>query len=656
MADEPPYIDAIRRITGKRSLPEINCERVILQQWKAGWSKDPDSLPRHLRFEETLNFAPELEPLKVHGWTAHFYRYLRLLIPAAVPTPELLRMIWAIEQTRLIESRKVVNFIGSKNSGKTQFFALAAIGLTTIDPEYSRCYVSGPYKGSADAIVWGRIGTRWGQMKAAGRGVDFLALCKEENGGDKKVVWPGSDEAGFIELITLDKVGKLQGAKSLDPERGWIVIICDEVAQFPTRALIDAIENAKGNENLLVITGCNFKHIEGLDGDLCRPEGREFAELDTERDQDWLSAYTSHTWRFDGHRASNIIAQRVIYPFLLRESTRAESESDHGLTGPKYLEQIRSFPNSSMSDFFILTRERVRAGGGFDEVEWKGETPKRVAFCDPGFGGDPCKIGAFQYGRTFVPTTDGGEIVQTIFMPIAPFQTIKLSVGLLADEVWIRRLTRVLNGTMIMRPGELVTFENQIAVQAAEFCFDHSVPYDCFGFDGSMRSAIVQEFIAVMGGKVSPVDPVGSATNRPLPFQQITSDKDVKLANDEFFNFVSEEYFNLASLVQARQMRGADMIPAAIAQICRRPWKWTGQRKQIQPKAEYKTDNQGRSPDDADVLVGGFEMALRKGFITVHSRRPAAAEQALDPLQILRDLQKGGKIKTFGIKRLHANA
>jgi hypothetical protein len=648
MAHDPPYLESIRALTKKPRLSEIDCERVILSSWKAEYSQDPSTVPPGIQWSETIEFDPALEPFHASGWTLHFHRYLRLLIPNVVSTPELLRMIHAIEQTRIVEGRKIINFIGHKNSGKTNLLAAISIALTSITPEFSRCYISGPYKGSADAIVWGRLGTRWNQMLSANRHAPWLLECLTMKSEDRYTIYPGSTEAGYIELITLDKIGKLQGVKSLDADKGWLIIICDEVNQFPTRAFLDVLENAKGNRNLLVITACNFRNIEGMEGDLCRPEGREYSDLKIDSDFDWLSAFSSHTWRFDGHRCSNILAGRTIYSFLLDEPTRAESERDNGKDGPKYLEQIRSHPNSSMSDFFVLTRERVRAGGGYDDVTWEGVQPRRVVFLDPGFGGDPCRIGLFRFGQARVPSTDGTFITSNIFEPEVPFETVILSTTQKCDEDWMRRLVHVARGQMLMRTGSDVTMENQIAVQAAEFCLKHDVPYGDFGFDGSMRAAIVQEICAVMGTVVHAIDPVGSATDRPLPFQQD------RVANAEFFNFVSEEYFNFAALVQARQFRGGDRVPAAISQICRRPWKWTGDRKQIQPKDQYKKENQGRSPDDADVLVGGFEMALRKGFITTHSRRPEAAAWALDTTTLMRELGKSERFRPFGTKKLGA--
>jgi hypothetical protein len=646
----PAYLEAIRASTGK-NYSWLEIERLILRQWKAEFSRKPETIPAHLQAGELVTFPAPLAPVYLKGWSLHLYHYIRQLFPRNIITPELLRMIQAIEQTRFVEGRKIVNFIGHKNGGKTFCLACIPLALVTIEPEFSRAYISGPYKGSADAIIWGRMGTLWNQMRANSKGIDWLSHCRNEQSKDRYTVWPGSDESGFLELITLDKVGKLQGAKSANPDEGWLIVVCDEINQFPTRAFLDLLENIKGNRNLLVLTGCNFKNIEGMEGDLCRPEGREFSELNIEQDFDWLSAYSSHTWRFDGHRCSNIIAQRIIYSFLLDEAIRKESENDHGLNGPKYYEQIRSFPSSGMSDFFVLTRERVRAGGGYDDTEgyWEGQRPTRVVFCDPGFGGDPCKIGLFHFGNARVPTIDGAFVPGSIFEAILQFQTITLNVKLTATNEWISRLETVMQGRkLLIQPGQIVTLEQQIAVQAAEFCLAHQVPYSNFGFDGSMRAEIVREFMVIMGNECVPVEPGGGPSDRELPFQA------GKTAKDEYFNFVTEGYFNFASLVQARQFRGGDLIPAAIAQICRRPWRWKGTRKQIQPKDEYKEDNQGRSPDDADVLVGGFEMALRRGFINVVTRQPDHATYAIDQATLLRRLMESPRFKKFGSAKLSA--
>jgi hypothetical protein len=637
---DPPYLLAI---LAKGGATPFAIERGILRQWKPEWSRARGGPFWHE--EEIIHMRP-VPPQKVSGWTQHFIRYLRLLLPKMQVNPWLVEMIQAVEQTYFVEGRKIANFIGSKNSGKTTFFSIMAHVIVSIWPEYSRCYISGPYKSAADATIWGRVSTHFSQIQSSEH--HTMVGLKGVPSKGRYVYDDTSEESGYVELVTLDKVGKLQGAKSMDTERGMLLLICDEISTFPSRALLDALGNLTGNANFLCMTGCNFRDTEGLEGDLCRPEGREFSELSPEMDFSWKSAHKSMTYRFDGHRCPNVVHNKVIYPYLLREDVRKDMEDIHGLTGPKYLEQIRSAPISTMSDFYVTNRERIKASGAHEPVVWEGED-RRVAFCDPGFGGDPCKIGVFRFGPARIEKTDGTFSTMNAFAPVEPIQTIKLAKDLVADEPWLARLRNVTQGQMFLRPGSPVTLENQIVVQAAEYCRKHHVPFSMLGFDGSMRAAIVHEFVAVMGPQVVSMDFGGMPTERS---NYLVAGK---RACDEYANFVTELWFNAGGVLQSGQFRNADMVPAAIAQLCRRSWKHMGAKKQIQPKGDFKESNQGRSPDDADVLAGALEMALRSGFATVTRRRPEAAEFASFASGGLQKLFSGGRIvTTYGSKQLRS--
>lgn len=603
MTADPPYFEKIRKLTGIKMSP-ADIERSILRSWKMEWSKNPSSCPYN--FQETIHFHRELPDYPVEGWTQHMLRLRRLSFPTLGLDPWVVQKYAVIEKARFTDRRKIINMIGSKNSGKTNFFAEFGLLMTGIDPEFTRTFVAGPYKNAAEAVVWGRMGTRHNQMKNA---IPSMWGGIKEQLSRGRYIFEDHDEAGYIELITMDKTGKLQGTKAVDQERGWLILICDEIAEFPSAALKDVLDNLTGNENFMCLTGCNFKNTEGMEGDLCHPEGKEYPELDPERDFEWPSAYKSWTIRFDGHQSPNVLTKKVIYPYLLREEIRKDMEDIHGQGGPKYLEQVRSFPNTSMSDFYVTTREKVRAGGGYDTFTWgEGPEPQKVVFCDPGFGGDPCKIGCFKYGPARIQSIDGQWHTAAIFCPDGPIETIKLDTGMLVTNEWKQRVQEISGKDLLIAEGTKVTLEQQIVVGCYDFLERKGVSKQNFGYDGSMRASIVHEMVALMGSSITSLDFGGQATEREV-------DARGTIAKDEYSNFVTEMYFNFATTVQAGQFRGADVIGAAIAQIIRRPWLQAGQsRKQIQPKQEYKKDNQGRSPDDADVLVGALEMAIRAGF------------------------------------------
>ena len=621
MSEEPQYVLDFK--AEHPGLTRLGIERSILRKWKPAWSRKGQG------------------PYG-HSFSYHFCCYLKEVCPQTDLHGFTLRQILAFEKTVFLKRRKILNFIGSKSSGKTDFLATFALCILSIWPEYTTVYVAAPYMSAADSTVWGRILTRMEQMKRAN---PELWKGVYEHKAKNRVVFESHAETGFCELRTLDKIGKLQGTKSFDAARGWLILLCDEVALFPTRALLDLLDNLTGNPNFFCITGCNFKDTEGMEGVLCHPDKREYSDLDVDADQEWDSAYKSVTVRLDGHYSPNIKVGRTIYKYLLTEQVRQDMEDIHGRNGPKYLEQVRSFPNNSVSDYYVTSRDKIRAGGGWDDGMIFDVGPvTRVAFEDPGFGGDPCKICAFEFSNARIEDSNGDFHTQEIFRPITTMETINIEVGKFADAEWMERLRAQSHGEMFTKLGQELTAENQIAVKTGEFLQNHNVKTSHFGFDGSMRAGIVQEMISVLGSRIHAIDFGGTATDR---MGDLTGQL---MANELYANFVSEMYFNVGRLVQAGQFRGAELIPGAVAQICRRKWQESGNRKQIEPKKIYKAMNQGKSPDDADTWVGGFEMALRYGFSKIQRGRP----QGVNGVGGIRDLiNSSERFRKKTVKQLH---
>jgi hypothetical protein len=559
-------------------------------------------------------------------WHQHFARYLEMLIPGTFIHPWLMDECWALEYC-IANNLDILNLIGSKSSGKSAFIARATVGLVALEPKWTCFYIAAPYKTAAESTVWGEIRGCFLKMLEAHPSLFPNAKYREsDNICDFGL--PFKKSAGFIELVSLDKVGKLQGIKAEDPdqERGYIGIGADEIGVFPHDKIIEIIANVTANANFICLTGCNFKDIGGVEGRFCQPEDGEYKDLSLEGDHFWRSQYNSFTIRLDGHWQPNVLCNKVIYGPLLREGKRADMERQHGLRGPKYLEQVRSFPNQSMSDYYVTTKDKIMACGGYDQLIPAGVTTK-VAFCDPGFGGDPCKFMVLEFGSARVMGIGANMEGVQILRPAGPVETLKIDTQLVCDHEWVARVRRVTGGSLkniTLNIGHMVTPEQQIAVQCGELLARYGVDRRNFGYDGSMRASVVQEMMVILGPQVSGVDFGGSASNRT---NALTKGREAK---DLYVNAVTEFYFNFAEIVHSGSFRGAEIIPDAITQLCRRRWYESNKRKMIQPKVTkpgnpvkgYKQENQGKSPDDADTLVGGTEMALRRGFTPPLLRKP----------------------------------
>lgn len=596
MTKKPRYY--LRSLAKYPGLSEFDYERSILRSWKPEWSKDR-----------------KLSPSK-KTWTWHMIRYMKMLFPKQDVHPWVRRQVRALEVVFYIEDRRMLNVIGSLSSAKTDTSSSIALALLSLDPEMTVGYAAVPFKNAADSQLWGRITRRFDEMD---KDVLKNIFPGSRKVGERITLHTGKGDAGYIELRVIDKVATLQGRKPPDNRgvRGFLLVLCDEVALFKNTSLKEVLDNILGATRVIVITGCNFRNTDGLEGDLCRPENGDYQSLDVETSKFWKSAYNSMTLRLDGHDCPNVKRKKVIYPYLLREDYRKKLEDQHGLQGPKYMEQVRSFPMVNAGGMTVLTRQDLNAWGAYDtDIVWHPKPRVRVAFCDPGFGGDPACIQAFEFGNALVFTADGKQVSMQIFRPICHAEYIKLINNMPRSREWDERFMDAKQGRAYHRPvSDIVTMEQQIVVGAWEFLQRYDVPVSNFGFDGSMRAAIVQEFDSILGTSVSAIDPLGPATER-------SANTRGEKACDLYTSFATETWFAVGDVARAGQLRGADHLVAAVSQMIRRSWVHAGNLKKIEKKEDFKK-RLGRSPDEADTLVGGLEMARRRGFEIAGKRTPS---------------------------------
>jgi len=630
--DLPKYVTDIRSVEGQENLHRAFIERSILREWKREWSFDLSS-PTGL------------------SWLNH-YKVLAQVIFPKIDQHEFFDLLpAAFEETFMVRGRQIINLIGCKSSGKTSSLSIFVTIMTWVDQDYTRSYIAGPFKQSADSNLFANIDVTSQELSKyqpanskivkVGDRVEFRSKKSGEHS------YKCHPLAGYIELVTVDKTGKLQGIKSRDASRGLLIVVLDEIGTFESRAFLDIIENIDANYNLVVITACNFKSVNGLEGALCDPEGKEYEDLDIDVDIAWNSGYESRTYRFDGHRSPNVLAGRNKYLYLLRLETIEASRKRNTEQGLKYYEQIRSFPSGQVSDNFVLTKSKFRSGGAFDDFVEDAEMPVKVAYLDPGFGGDPCKIGAFEFVLSRVVDASGKSQSVHVFRPTDHIVELIVRDKFIADADWINRnreLSTSGSPPISMSIGDEVSIENQIAVMSGEFLESNSIPRSNFGFDGSMRAAIVQEMISVLGGSISADDTSGPATDS-------AADESGRKSKDVYDRLITEWWFSFARMVRAGQFRGGNFVETAIAQICRRAWKFKGKRKSIETKTDFRSANQGKSCDDADVVIGAFQMALRRGFPISSRRRPTKQRSVIsNPKSIRPGLRPMKAVKLKNIR------
>lgn len=497
-----------------------------------------------------------------------------------------------------IENRiKELNWIGSSSSNKSADMADIALTLWWTKPEMTTIYITSPYEKATEEGVWAYVVEQFEEARASVPG-----LPGKRRLSDNSIILYDRNPRSFIKLATVDQVGKLVGKKAKSATEGLLVIIVDEFPAFSptaTRSFLSVMTNLRSNKNLLVITAGNFASTSDGLGTFCDPDERDipggYDAFDPDRHFRWRTKRGGLALRFDGLQSPNVKAGRDIYPFVTTiEYIQDIANSPGGLESPDAMRFVRSAPIVNLDEFGILNSERIDAGGAKSPYTWTSEPIKLIAFFDPGFGGDPCILQKFKLGYGMV----NNERKQ-IFALWEPPHTIPIRVGAKKED------------------GTPYTPEEQITDAARDHCRSKGIPDEHVGYDGSLRASMVQAVATRWSTKVRPFDSNGEATDRKTSAGSTLKWKDV------VDRYLSEMWFSVVSLIDSGQLKDLQLSPKAIVQFCQRRWSWAGGRgrkKKVQRKDEYKDmlreqQKPAESPNEADAVVGGVQMARELGLI-----------------------------------------
>lgn len=569
-----------------------------------------------LEIELWLCTVPDIE--KKTGLTQHDHRMkaMALLWPTRVPHAWRERVIEGYNRCRL-ERRKEYLLCGSSNSNKTSTLADLALELWWQAPEATTVYIASPYKEATQTGLWARIIEQFDDATSS-----HSELRGRLKPSENKILLYERNPLSFIQVVTVDEIGKLVGKKSKNFAVGQIIIIIDEAPELPNNGaeLLKVLSNLRSVPNFMLIAAGNFADPNDAMGKLCEPVGGYEAIRERVDDaQEWLTRRGGLCYRFDGHQSPNVKAGKDIYPFVTTiEYLKDLAQMEGGTRSAGYFRFGRSFPQMDLTEFTVTNFAKIAEGNCEMDFEWTADPIIEIAFADVGFGGDPGYIQPAKLGWA----TINNERRQMLELHEPP-AIIPLEIGK-KDET-----------------GREVSSEKQTVRFCQDFCEGRAIPPENFGFDGSMRASIVQEFLTEWSLKVIPLDFGGVPTIRPM-----SSSPDSKRWKDEVDNFVSELWFACASIIQSGQIRGLQRSPEAKRQLCARRWRWIGKRrKQIEPKPEFKKNNDNKSPNEADALVGVVEIARRRGFRLLGVQSGMGAAGAI--MDFLAKIKQNSLVKRF---------
>lgn len=521
----------------------------------------------------------------------------------------------------LTNGLKVLNLIGSQDSGKSAGSVRIAFCCLYIDPEYCQIFVANPYDKVAESTIWGEVKEMWQNICNTHtlEGHDDKTYLFPDGFvyADKSIIAiPKEPKGARIELRGIKKAGNFKGSKTRGKatDRGIIMVLVDEINEIQSHAFLDVLPNLSGQEGFFCITSQNFKDPEDLGGRICEPVPRyrgsksNYKELDVNDDQFWPSAYFSMTLRFDGARSVNILSQRIVYNYLFMQKNW-DRLAEMGMESADFYSQARSFPIRGSETNSVLPRSTISTSRHDDKFYTRLGNWVRVSFCDPAFGGgDQALWGIAAFGWAMVPDSNGRSKRSMIFEIEEYFSTLSITKDAVYNDFWIKRLHAIGRDTSEIVMGGDVSPDAQIAIQCAELNFQHGVSADHFGYDFSMRSGIVNSMTKFVGSACIPFE-------YNLKPQGAYLEKYKADSKDICADRVSELAFLTADLYENGRLRGGDKCETANMQLSRTKFETLNKKKKVENKLKYKARWSGQSPDHRDTLLGLRGMADKRGLL-----------------------------------------
>lgn len=563
-----------------------------------------------------------LKEAKPSGWAGqsewkpyyqHFLTLIKLLLPRRDITTNLADavMFFCLATGN---RRKGVNFIGSQNSGKSSATAIIALTCLAISPYNTACYVANPFDAAADSTIWGDVLETFEAIRESSPWLWPNAKVYEDRSIE---VIRGVPKAALIELRGVKEVGKFKGMKTVKnrPGEPLLLVSIDEVNEIKNQAFLQILANISSQDGFLFLTSQNFTSPDNMGGQLCAPKALfagcpgSYRELDKDRDHFWNSHLSSYTLRFNGENSPNILSGRTLYPYLFTQANLDFQKNNYGPESPEYYSQVLSFPTVGGVTTTVLSQERWENSRCEDTEFTIERILGRVAFCDPAFGGgDQAKWGFADFGYGISATGPGGQReTHSLLIIQESFDQLYVRKDEKVTREWLVRARNVgVDHTQFIL-DDLLTPEEQVAIQCAELNFKHLIRPDSFGYDFSMRHEIVTTLGSVIGSSVVPF----SYNDPPHGHYLHAFQRESK---DMCPNRVSELAFLTADLFMLRQVRGGRRIRKAVEQLTQTRYEIKAKKYHVESKKEYKARFNNKSPDDRDVLMGLIGMAHLRGF------------------------------------------
>lgn len=511
---------------------------------------------------------------------------------------------WSELILRNIIDNRFTGLVGPNSSTKTHSVAKYIVTTYIVYPKGFCGLVSSTDSRSLELRVWGEIKKLWSEAKL--RYPDTPGRIVES----KQMIVTDIDDAEATDFrngllgVPCMVGGNYQGLSRYSGiKQGRIFLAADE-CQFMPPAYFDAIMTLQKNPEFKAAALGNPKDRTDTFGKLCEPAseiGGWEAYEPSGKTLEWATKFPGgKVLQLDGRDTPNNDFPKdedgnYRYWYLINSDQIANDIAFHGEEDwHVYMNDYGIFPRDAQARR-VITRLQLERFRAFEEPIWRGDDLVKLFVLDAAYGavgGDRC-IG------------------------------IELCFGTCTDGKV--RLAAVGNCLVIpVRAASSTPPEEQIAQWVMDYCIPKGIPPEHVAFDSTGRGSLMSAFARLWSGSVVAIEFGGVASDRPTAIKLPGQEAKIVPAKDYYFNFVSELWFAIPTLVESDQCRA---LPSGVAEeVVMRGWEHKARKIQIEPKTTDVRDQQGQrkpsfktrlghSPDQSDAFVVGIELAQRLGFV-----------------------------------------
>lgn len=529
---------------------------------------------------------------------------------------------WSDLQLQEILSNTMTVVLGPKDTGKTKV-CLARFALTDYFcfPDNTLIICSSTTLAALETRVWGEIKSMFASAKdqydwLPGVVLESKHAIVTDDLTDECVI-SRDMRKGILCVACKTSGGSFTGISSYVGMKQQRRRHLGDEFQFMSPAMMDSIANMNSGDYKGVFVGNPIGQNDPLD-QLSEPECGWDSHPEPEKTTVWknrrfLNSRTiclygpdSPTFDFpDG-------AQR--YRGLINADSIARVVAGYGKDSHQYYSQCLGVRKVGLTARRVITKQLCRTMGAFDSIVWDGTPTTKVAGLDAaygGVGGDRCVGGHAEFGTT-----------------------VEGKVGILLHPPQI---------VPVSARNPSVSPEDQIALWQKNYCENHGIPPENFGYDSTGRGTMGNAFSRNWSVHTEAIEFGGSPTNRPVSldmyiYDPVTRQRRLKTCKEHYSKFVTELCFTVRYAIESRQLRG--LTEQVADEGCQREWKEVaGGRIEVESKVDMK-QRIGFSCDLFDWAAIVLEMARRRGFVISKLGSSEALETNNDWIWELIDKQR----------------